>query len=39
LPHVPWVVRPTRKSKRLAEKELVMVNAIGTRRNKWVKKT
>ena len=37
-PDVPGLVRPTRKSKRPAEKALVTVNAIETRRNKGVKK-
>ena len=33
-PNVPGLVRPTQKSKRQAEKVLVMVNAAETRRNK-----
>jgi len=33
-PNVPGLVRPTRKSKRQAEKVLAMVNAVETRRNK-----
>jgi len=37
-PNVPGLVRPTRKSKRHAEKALVMVNAVETRRNKGGKK-
>jgi len=37
-PNVPRLVQPTRKSKRLAEKALVTLNAIETRRNKGVKK-
>jgi hypothetical protein len=37
-PNVPGLIRPTRKSKRHAEKVLVTVNAIETRRNKGVKK-
>jgi len=32
--NVPGLVRPTRKSKRQAEKVLVTVNAVETRRNK-----
>jgi len=36
-PNVPWLVRPTRKSKTLAEKVLLTVSAIDTRRNKRVK--
>jgi len=36
-PNVPWLVRPTRKSKTLAEKALLTVSAIDTRRNKRVK--
>jgi len=36
--NVPGLIRPTRKSKRQAEKVLVTVNAIETRRNKGVKK-
>jgi hypothetical protein len=35
---VPELVLPTRKSKRQAEKRLVMVNAVETRRNKGGKK-
>jgi hypothetical protein len=35
---VPRLVRPTWKSKRLAENVLGMVNAIETRRNQGVKK-
>jgi hypothetical protein len=37
-PNVPRLIRPTPKSKRHAEKVLVTVNAIETRRNKGVKK-
>jgi len=37
-PNVPGLVQPIPKSKRLAEKVLVTVNAIETRRNKGVKK-
>jgi len=37
-PNVPGSVRPTRKSKTQAEKVLVMVNAVETRRNKGGKK-
>jgi len=37
-PNVPGLVRPTRKSKRQAQKVLVMVNAVETRRNKGGKK-
>jgi len=37
-PNVPGLVRPTRKSKTQAEKVLVMVNAVETRRNKGGKK-
>ena len=37
-PNVPGLIRPTWKSKRHAEKVLVTVNAIETRRNKGVKK-
>jgi len=37
-PNVPGLVRPTRKSKRQAEKVLVTVNAVETRRNKAGKK-
>jgi len=33
-PNVPRLVRPTRKSKRQAEKVLVTVNAVEMRRNK-----
>jgi len=36
-PNVPGLIRPTQKSKRHAEKMLVTVNAIETRRNKGVK--
>jgi len=36
--NVPWLIQPTRKSKWHAEKKLVTVNAIATRRNKGVKK-
>ena len=36
--NVPGLIQPTRKSKRQAETVLMMVNAIETRRNKWVKK-
>ena len=37
-PNVPGLIWPTQKSKRHAEKLLVMVNAIETRRNKGVQK-
>jgi len=37
-PNVPGLIRPTQKSKRQAEKVLMTVNAIETRRNKGVKK-
>jgi len=37
-PNVPGLVRPTRKSKRQAEKVLMTVNAVETRRNKGGKK-
>ena len=37
-PNVPALVRPTRKSKRQAEKVLVTVNAVETRRNNGGKK-
>jgi len=37
-PNVPGLVRPTRKSKRPAEKVLVTVNAVETQRNKGGKK-
>jgi len=37
-PNVPGFIRPTRKSKRRAEKVFMTVNAIETRRNKGVKK-
>jgi len=37
-PNVAGLIRPTRKSKRHAEKVLATVNAIETRRNKGVKK-
>jgi len=37
-PNVPWLIRPTRKSKRHAEMVLVTVNAIERWRNKVVKK-
>ena len=37
-PNVPGLVRPTRKSKRQAEKVLMTVNAAETRRNKGGKK-
>ena len=37
-PNVPRLVRPTRKSKRQAEKVLVIVNAVETQRNKGGKK-
>jgi len=37
-PNVPGLVRPTRKSKRLAEKMLVTVNAVETQRYKGGKK-
>jgi len=37
-PNVPGLVRPTRKSKRQAEKVLVTVNAVETGRNKGGKK-
>jgi hypothetical protein len=36
-PNVSILIRPTQKSKRHAEKVLVMVNAIETRRNKRLK--
>jgi len=36
-PNVPGLIRPTRKSKRVAQKVLAMVNAIETRRKKAVK--
>jgi len=36
-PHVPRLIRPTRKSMRQLEKVLMTVNAIETRRNKGVK--
>jgi hypothetical protein len=36
-PNVPGLIRPTRKSKRHAEKVLAKVNAIETRRNQGVK--
>jgi hypothetical protein len=36
--NVPGLVQPTPKSKRQADKVLVMVNAVTTRRNKGVKK-
>jgi hypothetical protein len=38
-PNVPGLVQPTPKSKRHAEKVLIMVNAAETRRNKGGKKT
>jgi len=38
MPNVPGLVRPTRMSKRQAEKVLVTVNAVETRRNKGGKK-
>jgi len=37
-PNVPGLIRPIQKSKRHAEKVLVTVNAMETRRNKGVKK-
>jgi hypothetical protein len=37
-PPVPRLIQPTRKTKRNAEKVLVMVNAIETRRYKGEKK-
>jgi len=37
-PNVPGLVQPTRKSKRQAEKVLVTVSAVETRRNKGGKK-
>jgi len=37
-PNVPGLIRPTRKSQRQAEKMLMTINAIETRRNKWAKK-
>jgi len=37
-PNVPGLVWPTRNSKRQAEKVLVTVNAVETRRNKGGKK-
>jgi hypothetical protein len=36
-PNVPELVRPTQKSMRYAEKLLVTLNAVETRRNKGVK--
>jgi hypothetical protein len=36
--NVPGLVQPTRKSKRQADKDLVTVNAVETRRNKGGKK-
>jgi len=39
VPNIPGLIGPIRKSKRLAEKVLVRVNAIETRRNKGVQKT
>jgi hypothetical protein len=33
-PHVPGLVRPTRKSTRQADKVIVIVNAVETQRNK-----
>jgi len=38
VPNVPGLVRPTRKSKRQAEKVIVTVNAVETRRNEGGKK-
>jgi hypothetical protein len=38
VPNVPRLVRPTRKSKRQAEKVLVTVNAVEMRRNNGGKK-
>jgi len=38
VPYVPRLIRPIGKSKTLAEKALVTVNAIETRRNRGVKK-
>ena len=37
-PNVPALIRPTQKSKRQAEKLLVMVNTLEMRRNKGMKK-
>jgi hypothetical protein len=37
-PNVPRLIQPTQKSNRQAEKVLMTVNAIETRRNKGVKK-
>jgi len=37
-PNVPRLVRPTRKSRKQAEKVLVTVNAVETRRHKGGKK-
>ena len=37
-PNVPRLIQPTWKAKRQAEKELMTVNAIQTRRNNGVKK-
>jgi len=36
-PNVTGLIRPTRKAKRQADRVLMTVNAIGTRRNKGVK--
>jgi len=36
--NVPWLIRPTQKSRRQAETVLMTVNAIETRRNQGVKK-
>jgi len=36
-PNIPTLIRPIRKSKRQAEKGLMTVNAIETRKNKGVK--
>jgi len=38
-PNVPGLIGPTRKSKRQAEKVLLMVNPIETRRNMAEKKS
>jgi len=37
-PNVPGLFQPTQKSKRQAEKVLVMVNTMETRRNEGIKK-
>jgi len=38
-PNIPRLIRPQRKSKKQAEKVLMMVNAIEMRRNKLVNKS